>query len=313
MESGYEEEEDYSSMAGDVRQQSAEMDDGFVAPQRMAMPQQSAPQTMKWSAVGTADFGTPSKTKADQQPMSPKMQEAQFYMNLGDFSGAEALLKSKGAAIFQRDEPYEIETMDESGKRTSQTFMISPRGEYGGGVGPDGKPIKLPAWALATRAGIGSVPFRGGDQAAIQYRTLMAKVQKFSRDLNELESLYRNNMYLGTLDPSEAAARARMLESGIKTDYLAIMKDTKGMGGQVSDKDMEMAEYMTPNRASSALTRLGGNELAILRSVRDGALRKVMEVGSANGISFRQQSQSRTGLHPYFERGAIRRTSPDGE
>ena len=309
MESGYEEEEDYSGMAGDVRQQSEEMDDGFPAQQAMpAMPTRRA--SGSWSSVGTMGFG--GQQEAPQAP-NPKMNEAQFYMNLGDFSGAEALLKSKGAAIFQRDEPYEIETMDESGKRTSQTFMISPRGEYGGGIGPDGKPIKLPAWALATRAGIGSVPFRGGDQAAIQYRTLMAKVQKFSRDLNELESLYRNNMYLGTLDPSEAAARARMLESGIKTDYLAIMKDTKGMGGQVSDKDMEMAEYMTPNRASSALTRLGGNELAILRSVRDGALRKVMEVGSANGISFRQQSQSRTGLHPYFERGAIRRTSPDGE
>lgn len=303
MDSDYE-EEDYSPMAEDVRQQGGGMP--MQMPQQMPM---RGAATSGWGAVGTMNYGMGRPQKAPQQ-VSPKMKEAEFYMNLGDFSSAESLLKSKGPAVFQRDEVWEVDSIDENGKPSKQAYMIGPRGEYQY-TGPDGKPTKIPAYLLANRAGVGSVPFRGGDQSAIQFRTLMSKVQKFTRDLNDLEMLYRNNMYLGSLDPSEASARARMLEAGIKTDYLAIMKDTKGMGGAVSDNDMLIAEYMVPQRATNALTRLGGNELAILRQVRDGALRKVMELGSSNGISFRSQNQGRNGLHPYFEKGVIRNTAPD--
>jgi hypothetical protein len=84
-----------------------------------------------------------------------------------------------------------------------------------------------------------------------------------------------------------------MLEASIKTDYLAILKDTKGMGGNVSDKDMEIAEYMVPQRASNALSRLGGNEKIILQSAKTAALQKLMEIGGANGIELRSSSNQK--------------------
>jgi hypothetical protein len=47
---------------------------------------------------------------------------------------------------------------------------------------------------------------------------------------------------------------------------------------------------MVPQRASRALTRLGGNEMAILMNAKTSALSKLMEVGAVNGIELRSGS-----------------------
>ena len=176
-------------------------------------------------------------------------------------------------------------------------------------MGPKGVYNGIPAHMLARRAGIGSIPFKGGDEAARNFRASIGKLTKMNRELAQLESLYRKNTYLGSLDPSEDSALARMLESSIKTDYLALMKDMKGMGGSVSDNDMAIASHMVPQRATSAITRLGGNELAILRNVRESAMRKAAEVGEANGISF-IDSSPRPKANQYFNKGVIDTQTP---
>ena len=211
----------------------------------------------------------------------PRLKDAEFYTGLGDYGGAQALMNSKGAALFNMDEEVEIDDEDENGAPIKNKFYVGPKGNLGIG----GK--NVPASMLARKYGVGSVPFRGGDMQAVQYRGLIARVQKFTKDLNSLKKIYNSNTYLGTFDPSEASAMARALESSIKTDYLAIMKDTKGLGGNVSDNDMAIAESMVPQRASKAITRLGGNEMALLMNAKNSAMSKLLEVGAVNGIELR--------------------------
>ena len=304
IEDEQESESDYGDMAGLVRQQ-ATMPTGFNEPTEAQ--QNVAMGFSPWAHIGknsqTSQLMAARQSmlrssqmaqRAPQKGPDPRMRDAQFYAGLGDYGAVEALMKSKGAAIFQQDESFELDDVDEQGKIVKRKYTMGPKGVYKG----------IPAYMIARKAGIGSIPFKGGDEAARNYRASIGKLTKMNRELAQLETLYRKNTYLGSLDPSEDSALARMLESSIKTDYLALMKDMKGMGGSVSDNDMAIASHMVPQRASSAITRLGGNELAILRNVRESAMRKAAEVGEANGISF-IDSSPRTKANQYFNKGVI--------
>jgi hypothetical protein len=283
---GYEQSEEpdssFSGMGGAVRQ-NASMDQS--GPRQTRAQQNVAMGMSPWAHIGNnpyrkqydATMAAGAKQKSD-----PKFKDAEFYTGLGDYGAAEALVKSKGAGLFGMDEAIEIDDEDDQGNPVKNTMYIGPKGNYS----VDG--ANVPAHLLAKKYGVGSVPFKGGDMQAISYRNMISRVQKFTRDLNTLQKLYKGNIYLGTLDPSEDSARARMLESSIKTDYLAIMKDTKGLGGNVSDNDMAIADSMVPQRASNMFSRLGGNESVILQSAKTSALQKLMDVGGANGLELRQ-------------------------
>jgi hypothetical protein len=298
-------EPDYGSdMASMVRQQSM-APTGF---DQMTEAQQNVSMGFSpWAHVGKnsqtqqlrqARSRVSMMPQQEQKAPDPRMKDAQFYAGLGDYGAAEALMKSKGGAIFQMDEALELDDVDEQGKVIKRKFTFGPKGIY------NYKGMSVPAHMMARKAGVGSIPFKGGDEAARNYRGTLSKLSKMNRELAQLESLYRKNTYLSSLDPSEDAAMARMLESSIKTDYLALMKDMKGMGGSVSDNDMAIASHMVPQRASSAITRLGGNELAILRNVRESAMRKAMEVGEANGLML-IDSTPKARANSYFQKGVI--------
>ena len=297
------------NMAGMVRSQS-QMPTGFesmtYARQNMALgfnPYSEIGLSPNKQALANARSKAIAESYKPQKAPDPRSIDAQFYAGLGDFGSVEALMKSKGAAIFQLGEEFEFDDVEPDGKPTKKKFSIGPRGNYGF-KGPDGKPINIPAYMMARKAGVGSVPFKGGDEAARNFRTSLQSLAKMNREMAQLEALYRKNTYLGTLDPSEDSAMARMLESSIKTDYLALMKNMKGMGGSVSDNDMLLAGTMVPQRASKAITRLGGNELSILRSVRESAFNKVLEVGGANGLMF-IDSNPKPKINSYFQKGVI--------
>lgn len=303
-------EPDYGqSMAGMVRQQSMAptgFDQMTEAQQNVAMgfsPWAHIGKNSQTAQLRQARARMSMMPQQEQKAPDPRIKDAQFYAGLGDYGAVEALMKSKGSAIFQQDEGVELDDVDEQGKVIKRKYTIGPKGNY------QVKGVNIPAHMMARRAGVGSVPFKGGDEAARNYRTSLSKLAKMSRELAQLESLYRKNTYLSSLDPSEDAAMARMLESSIKTDYLALMKDMKGMGGSVSDNDMAIASHMVPQRASSAITRLGGNELAILRNVRESAMRKAMEVGEANGLVL-VDSTPRPKANSYFNKGVIDTQTP---
>jgi hypothetical protein len=222
-----------------------------------------------------------------------RVNDARFYAGIGDYSAVETLLKSKGTGIFQIGEQIEMEDYDPSGAKKSFSFTMAPRGSY---AVPDnaGNVSNVSALGLARKMGVRSLPFKGGDMKAQDFRSLIGKVQRFQTMSNQLKRIYANNAYLGTLSPSEASSQARALESNIKMDYLAIMKDMRGMGGNVSDNDMAIAESMVPQRASNAFFRLGGNEMLLLDNAREGVLGKLKDVAGNNGIDLidgRQESR----------------------
>ena len=293
MEDDYQQEEEENApsggMSGMVRQ-NARMDESQMSVGERNLSMGMSP----WAHVGTSRDNQMYRqamvqASKPQKAPDPRLKDAEFYTGLGDYGGAQALMNSKGAALFNMDEEIEIEDEDEKGMPVSNKFYVGPKGN----LGINGK--NVPASMLARKYGVGSVPFRGGDLQAVQYRGLVARVQKFTKDLNALKKIYQKNTYLGTFDPSEASAMARALEASIKTDYLAIMKDTKGLGGNVSDNDMAIAESMVPQRASKAITRLGGNEMALLMNAKNSALSKLLEVGAVNGIELRSdRSQQRS-------------------
>lgn len=233
------------------------------------------------------------KDRQASQNADFRVNDARFYAGIGDFSAVESVMKSKGPALFQVGEAIDLEDYDEKGSGKPYQMIMAPKGSYSINA-DDGSTQSVSAFGLARKMGVRSIPFKGGDMKAQDFRALIGRVQRFQTMSNQLKKIYSGNTYLGSLDPSSDAAMARALESNLKMDYLSIMKDMKGMGGNVSDNDMAIAESMVPQRASTMFTRLGGNEMMLLDNAREGVLSKLKDVAGNNGIDLidgRQQSK----------------------
>jgi hypothetical protein len=111
------------------------------------------------------------------------------------------------------------------------------------------------------------------------------------KNLNELEDIYKNNTFLTSVGLSEASAKARALEARILMDFSRVMSEAKGLGGQVSDRDLSVVEAMTPQRATHTFTRFKGNEMALLRQVRSMTLEKIRSTAQANGLDLLPEHQ----------------------
>ena len=292
-----EDDTDYSQYANDVKGQA-----GLTVGQMFGNQDNQQPRTereiSKSMGFGTLDHLMPTKEysqarakyateqrKTQQAGANAdfRINDARFYAGIGDYGAVESLLKSKGAGIFQVGEQFELEDYDEKGASKSFSMIMAPKGSYSV-TGQDGNPARVSALGLAQRMGVKSLPFKGGDMKAQDFRSLVGRVQKFQMMSNQLKKIYSKNTYLGTLSPSGDSAMAKALESNIKMDYLSIMKDMKGMGGSVSDNDMAIAESMVPQRASNMFTRLGSNEMMLLDNARESVLGKLKDVAGNNGI-----------------------------
>lgn len=319
-----EDDTDYSQYAGDVKGQ-ANLTVGQMFGQRgMAQPQDEREISELLTGNPYAHVGwgkTPEYQKAraaygqEQRKAMMKQQEAannadfrigdaKFYAGIGDYSAVESVIKSKGPALFQIGEAIDFDGEDDNGKPSPFQLVMAPKGSYGVDDGQGGVST-VPAYQIAKRMGVKTVPFKGGDMKAQEFRSLTQRVQKFYSMSNRLRQIYKGNVYLGSLDPSSDAAEAKSLESNLKMDYLSIMKDMKGMGGNVSDNDMTIAESMVPQRASSMFTRLGGNELLLLNNVQENVFEKLKGVAGSNGIDLidtRQDAKKRRLIRGTVER-----------
>ncbi len=312
-------EEEYSQYAGDVKGQA-----GLTVGQMFGNQQPRAPKTEQEISIelGFGDFGFLDRTKEYSQARAAygseqrkaaqaganadfRINDARFYAGLGDYSAVESIMKSKGPALFQVGESVDFEDVDDDGRKTPFQMVFSPKGSYSVDDGSGGT-ASVSGYQLARKMGVKSIPFKGGDMRAQEFRQLTARIQRFSEMANQLRQIYkRNPIYLGSLDPSADSATAKAMESNIKMDYLSIMKDMKGMGGNVSDNDMAIAESMVPQRASTMFSRLGGNELLLLDNARESVFAKLKEVAGSNGIDLidtRQQAKRRTMLRGTVER-----------
>jgi hypothetical protein len=214
--------------------------------------------------------------------------DADFYANeMGDIGGAAALTQSKeGKSVFKMFEPHDFD-MGEDGGQTQ--MQIVPKGEKMIPTRDGNK--RMPIWMLAANRTVNgrkmpvmSVPFKGGDDEAEKYRELLGASKGLLTNLSELEKLYAKHSVLSGILPTQASAEAKALEGRIMLDYSRVMTGAKGMGAGVSDHDMEIMESMTPHRASRVFSRLGGNEMALLKRTRQQVLDKLRAAGQANGI-----------------------------
>lgn len=313
------EEEDYSQYAGDVKGQA-----GLTVGQMFGNQGPNSPMSEQEIGVamgfGDLDYINPTKEysqaraaySAEQRKNAQagsnadfRINDARFYAGLGDYSAVESIMKSKGPALFQIGESVDFDEMDENGRKSPFQMVFAPKGSYAVDDGSGGM-ASVSGYQLARKMGVKSIPFKGGDLRAQEFRQLTARIQRFNDMANQLRQIYRRNpVYLGSLDPSADAATAKAMESNIKMDYLSIMKDMKGMGGNVSDNDMAIAESMVPQRASTMFSRLGGNELLLLDNARESVFSKLKEVAGSNGIDLidtRQQAKRRAMLQGTVER-----------
>jgi hypothetical protein len=313
------EEIDYSQFAGDVKGQA-----GMTVGQMFGNQQARGPKTEQDISIemGFGDFGMLDRTKEYAQARAAygseqrkaaqaganadfRINDARFYAGIGDYSAVESIMKSKGPALFQIGEAVDLEDVDDEGRKTPYQMIFSPKGSYSVDDG-DGGSASVSAFQLARKMGVKTIPFKSGDMKAQDFRQLSSRIQRYNAMSNQLRQIYRRNpVYLGSLDPSSDSTSAKALESNIKMDYLSIMKDMKGMGGNVSDNDMAIAESMVPQRASTMFSRLGGNELMLLDNARENVFSKFKEVAGSNGIDLidtRQTAKRRTMLKGTVER-----------
>lgn len=234
-----------------------------------------------------------SMGKSDKEP-SLFAKDAEFYANaVEDYGAAQALTSSKdGRAIFQMYDPYEMDNGFSDDKKTkkSSTWMIVPKGSR---QVPTPEGVKdLPMHAFARQYGVTNVPFKAGGEEADKFRGLISDSQLLLGNLTKLEEIYNQNAVLTGFGYSEASTEARGLESKITQDFMRVMSGTKGLGGNVSERDLSFAMSMTPQRATNWVTRFKGNELALIKRVRAMTKEKLKSSAQANGLDFLEQDSN---------------------
>ena len=245
----------------------------------------------------TAGQRTAETAEAKRQS-NPFFGDANFYANaVGDLGAAQTLMTTKdGRSAFQMFEAYDFDLgggdpKNPNAQSGSMKMRIVPRGSRQITT-PDGRMADIPVWDLARRSGVTTVAFRGGDEQAEQFRGTIARAQGLLKSLAQLEEHYNKNSILTGYGTSEASTLSRGLESKILMDYGAVMNGLKGVGGSVSETDMELIKSMTPQRASAWWTRLGGNEKALLKQVRSQVLDKLKDTARVNGLELLPESNS---------------------
>ena len=214
---------------------------------------------------------------AKQKAVHP---DAQFYAQSGDMAGAISIQKTKGASLFSMGEEVEV--------GSAGTFVIVPSGEMSY-MGTDNKMHRMNISDYARMRGVKTVPFRGGDQQAENFRNTLTKLRGLMDNLDALSKEYElNNLYIGRLNPSETATRAEQLETSILLDSMAILTGTKTLGGNTSQVDVDMIKTLVPKAASSYFTNTKGNEKVRLEQLREIVLNHVMSAAKANGIDLRR-------------------------
>lgn len=218
---------------------------------------------------------------AKAKPISP---EAQFYASVGDMSGAVALQKSKGPALFTHGEEYDF-------GKTGGKYAITPAGDMTM-VDTSGNLVKGKISDYAWQSGIKTVPFRGGDNNAMLFRQTLQKASETFTALDELEKLYGENLaYIGKANPFATSTKAEQVETQVLIGATSILTGTKSLGGGTSNTDIDMIQRMVPKAASTWFTNTKGNELERLKHLRTILQSHLNKAALSNGIMLKNISQ----------------------
>ena len=221
------------------------------------------------------------QSMAQQQAATVKAQaalnpDAQFYALVGDLSGAVQLQKSRGPSLFTFGEEFEF------GK--NEKYAVAPAGEMTA-KGMDGKLKRIKVADLAAKSGVKTVAFRGGDQKAMDFREMLNKTNSLMTALDDLKELYgKPSLYVGKLNPSEESTKMQTLETRILTTAMNVLLGARGVGGNTSERDIELLQTMAPKAASTYAGNLKGNEMLRLEEMRNYVRLHVKGAANANGI-----------------------------
>jgi len=231
----------------------------------------------------------------------PSYRAQQFYMSTGNMGAALQIGKSKGSALFKMG--TEID-MGRAG-----TFMMAPDGSLDIST-PDGRSARVPAYMMASQQGISVLPFTGGDENADLYRTSIQNSQRVFGLLDELEDLYNDSGYIGSLSPTARAARALQIESMLTPVVLQTLSGTKSLAG-VSEKELEMIQGGVPRAASNMMWGRRANELLKLQKLRSEIQGVVYRASKLNGIELIPKKRQPSGAGRAASSAAIPGVIPE--
>lgn len=231
----------------------------------------------------------------------PSYRAQQFYMSSGNMAAALQIGKSKGSALFKMG--TEID-MGRAG-----TFMMAPEGNVDVPT-QDGKSVRVPAYLMASKQGVSVLPFAGGDENADLYRTTIHNSQRVFGLLDELEDLYNDSGYIGSLSPTARAAKALQIESMLTPVVLQTLSGTKSLAG-VSEKELEMIQGGVPRAASNMMWGRRSNELLKLQKLRSEIQGVVYRASKLNGIELIPKKRQPSGAGRAASSAAIPGVIPE--
>lgn len=229
------------------------------------------------SFLGTSGAYSPRQQKYIEEQkklQDPNYRAQQFYMSTGNMAGALQIGKSKGSALFKMGSEID---MGRAG-----TYMMAPEGNVDVST-QDGRSVRLPAYMMAAKQGINVLPFGGGDENADLFRTSLQNSQRVFGLLDELEDLYNDSGYIGSLSPTARAAKALQIESMLTPVVLQTLSGTKSLAG-VSEKELEMIQGGVPRAASNMMWGRRSNELLKLQKLRSQIQGVIYRSAKLNGI-----------------------------
>ena len=278
---------------------------GVYQPQRYTPPKYKTP--LNPFAGGESAWATPlTASRYASQPVERQQTQTSarnnltgpdmdFYVNkIGDVNAGLVIANSKkGLDIFSMEQPYEYTTgIDKkSGTPLKSRFHIVPAG-FSSVPMEDGSLKSLSNYELAKMFNVKTVPFKGGEKEASDFRMVAQKYQQFTEQAERLRTIYKRNTYLGPMDPSEDSALADSLQDQMTQTFMFIMNGAKMTGSGTSNLDTAKAESMLPRRSSYTFTHLRGNEMAKLDMALEMARSKLDTMAQDNGMMLLQPAGS---------------------
>lgn len=270
---------------------------GVYEPQRYTPPKYKTP--LNPFAGGESAWATPlTAARYSSQPVERQQTAAStrsnlvagdmdFYVNkIGDVNAGLVLSNSKkGTDIFSMEQPFEYTSGydDKSGAPIKSRFHVVPAG-FSSVPMPDGTTKSIDNYTLAKTFKVRTVPFKGGEKDAGDFRAVLTRYQQFTDQAERLRAIYKKNIYLGPMDPDKDSADAESLENQMVSTFQFILNGAKMSGSGTSDLDLKRAESILPRRSQYTFTRLGENEIAKLDMALEMARSKIESMAESNGM-----------------------------
>jgi hypothetical protein len=242
-----------------------------------------------------------AQAKALEKQNDPFFRAQNIYGQTGNLAAARVIAKTTGPAMFKLGEQVDL--------GPDQMFSIRPVGDLDIPK-PDGTSVKVPTWQFLRANKVNVVPFLGGDEAAIAFRGMAARMGEVLVALHRLEEGYTASGNV-SVPYTERKFDLTQIEGTLARDVSQLRSGSKSMAG-VSDKEMEAIEKTLPSSATN-LRDSKAEGIRRIINTRQQLLGLITRVARMNGVELVQlkaKDAPTTGRTP---RPAGVRIIPNGE